>query len=178
MPKLNLDQRKRSRTEGGFSPVSSIKTAEELKDQILARRKNPDSVYWDLEWSCSLAELPADDVDVDTFIGFFFREFSQRLQDRKICSGIRWVGVYVREEKNSITGGKNPHCHGFIKCFRKGQNSTADIAAELSSLGSNTLGFKPGWVVRPIVSVDHENSWASYLTGETLPTLWLTERWA
>ena len=181
--KLNLSSRKHFQSNPGeFASNSPVRLAEDWSELLKSRRSSePGSVYWDLKWDCSLLWMPSNDADVIDITKNFFERFSEHLRSEGRCSGVRFVGVYVPEQKNPATGLPNPHCHGLVKFYRKGQNPAAWFADELIAFGNLYVATevkrtrKGRWLAEALDQVA-EDTRISYLTGETLPYLPLTGR--
>ena len=177
MSKLNLESRELYCKEPElFSLSSKIATAEELKKNLI-RKSTQTSPYWKIWRWASMKQTPNNDVLVIDWVDSVFGAFSVNLQLRKIGSDVRYVGVYVNETQNPKTLQPNPHLHGFCTVFNRGLTASEIFTEALKTAGGYEENFKESsWGAVAVESSAVEERYASYLTGETLPTLWIPEK--
>ena len=160
--KLPLAARKNFRENpNSYSPASSIRMACELENLINANA-------WDVRFDFSLKSTPKNDVDVIELMNDFFKSFSTEKRFTKEFSGLRWTGVYVPETLNPKTSSPNPHTHGLIKFFRKGNNIKA-IVESLKSVANGFREFKDGTShVRELSEGENPSSYFTSHVGDFL----------
>lgn len=134
---------------------SKVRLAEEIAAEL---RKKP----WHLRFDCSLKSMPANDVDAFHLLKAFFEKVSMSLRAKNLCTGLRFTGVYVPER--TVLGELNPHFHGLVIFFKRGDRPLEDFASDLVFAADQESILKPGCAVARRLSRDEDV--ASYITGE------------